>query len=889
METFEIIFWKVYRNLFINKKIFYHLLNDDIEYKNYEQYHFSNRISFINIKSFKWMIDNNKIELLKDKIHTNQEIDFEGSYHIIYTSWEKKIEEYRIIFKSLFDSNSKYKNQNKIDDLIKAVLYMGDAELLEIVLNQNGQFVNNDHLHLAISKFSNRATEIILNVLENQKKEKLNIEKFKIISKDLEKFKLVLNTPSLLNQCDFNHINKYYKQLNYIDPNYIEVYNKLLDMNYYIGDSCLGYLANKFPFNRVEEVLLFFKIYYKFSFQSDIPQEIVTSINEILNDDQEKGKEKKLFKLLVQVSTSKKLYSIYYFKYYEIIEVLPSTIFINLKTNNILKTIDKLIENDDKDEIIKFLHSFFKEIKWSNWNKNYVLANKIIFIIYTVMNTKEWYDKAMSPLYSFIGDKLKIPLEWSCHYQEIMGPCNSVIIIKDGDIINTVSKISRSVHRFNNLAKFYIEKKKKKLIIFQNNQLETYAMLKIDSCYKTCPNKIEPIKWSQILNNPLSSVLSQLKWDEAIIDEEFQNENNENTYDLIYGFLKKYSMQDNQLRFEFHSVLIKHFARQLEKKYKQGTNKIIDNIIISISNTKIREVLQLLVHSIIEFDLYTTKIILNSIDLNEQFLEKINDLWKCGNIGLYSKNNKIKKFFKFKIFKKHKEINTIYHIDHKLATDYIIFWVNRVSNSSMPVFTNILNYLYKRYIQIYGITLYEIKRVKQLIDRSNIILEHSVYHSFYYILAKSHQMIKYIVDTIMTIGFHNDLGGKCLCHRKGTKKPIESFVKDFIDQDVFTIDYLTGPDFNSGDCVELLLLYFNNKAKEILGYNYKEVFLLNYYIIIDRFDLLFNFLGSNAANKFSFESVRNKIKLKVKLNPNNVKYINALKGFENMESSFKFK
>ncbi|KAM9960802.1 hypothetical protein ACTFIW_009954 [Dictyostelium discoideum] len=113
MSDSEILFWKIWRNIYLNNLIFENLTEKPIEFTNILDFHFCNRIKFKYIKSLKWMIKRNQWALLKDKlVNNNQEIIFKNLNFAINLLIERcKDNEYTYTILETFYLNNIEKNE----------------------------------------------------------------------------------------------------------------------------------------------------------------------------------------------------------------------------------------------------------------------------------------------------------------------------------------------------------------------------------------------------------------------------------------------------------------------------------------------------------------------------------------------------------------------------------------------------------------------------------------------------------------------------------------------------------------------------------------------------------------------------------------------------------
>ncbi|EAL72096.1 hypothetical protein DDB_G0269492 [Dictyostelium discoideum AX4] len=115
----EKLFWKIWRNIYLNNLIFENLTEEPIEFTNILDFHFCNRIKFKYIKSLKWMIKRNQWALLKDKlIYNNQQITFKNLNFAINLLLERcKDNEYSYTILETFYLNNIDNNENNFQKL----------------------------------------------------------------------------------------------------------------------------------------------------------------------------------------------------------------------------------------------------------------------------------------------------------------------------------------------------------------------------------------------------------------------------------------------------------------------------------------------------------------------------------------------------------------------------------------------------------------------------------------------------------------------------------------------------------------------------------------------------------------------------------------------------
>ncbi|KAM9957627.1 hypothetical protein ACTFIW_012593 [Dictyostelium discoideum] len=430
MERNEILFWKVYRNVVINKIIHSQLLNTDIEF-DYDKYYVGNRRRFADIHSFKWLIEKGHLDLLKYKLQKNEYL-YELCLEYLLKSISNPLT-YSISMEILeiILNKSEYREIINYSNILKKISFYNNNEVLELIINnfchhyKHINWITIDHLEYSIK---NCSQQIISNLLKfiNKNKIKQGFKNKSIYWSLKNKYDVDgCITNILLNNNDLFNL----KKIDLIIPfqltsGKIDVLTRLMDLDFFNDTSDIvcfcKHITNSSKSKqllKIETILFFFKLYYKCTTSKTIiPNEIKLEIDEILKDINNNHinygcieKEKQLLKLLIKSTKSKIIYSLFYFNYYELIDGMDNNCFKLLKTNGILMKLNKLV---DKNETIEFLTSFLNELPWrKSWFKNLKLADQIKDLIFNKFDCyKEVLDKVGKEKLEFIKSyNLKIP------------------------------------------------------------------------------------------------------------------------------------------------------------------------------------------------------------------------------------------------------------------------------------------------------------------------------------------------------------------------------------------------------------------------------------------------------------------------------------------------
>ncbi|KAN0042609.1 hypothetical protein ACTA71_011417 [Dictyostelium dimigraforme] len=397
MEKNEILFWRVYRNVVINKIIYFQLLNTKIEF-DYDRYYVGNRRRFGDIHSFKWMVENNQFDLLKYKLKRNEYVEEFCLQYLLKSisnpvTYSKSIEIFEIII-----NKSEYRELIPYGNFLKQILIYNNNEILKIILNnyfynyKQINWITIEHLKYSISNCSQPTINNLLkfinkNIIDDNFKNK-SIE-WSLNNKydfDGSITSIILNDNGL-----FNLVKLELKIPFKLTSGKIDVLIKLIELDFFNNTSDIEnfYSLIFIPCKskqllNIETIIFFFKFYYKCTTTTTkIPNEIKKEIDGFIMDYSDVNKiekEKQLLKLLIKTTNSKLIYSLYYFNYYELIDGRNNNCFKLLKTNGIFEKLNKLV---DKYEAIEFLTLFLNEITWRNWMKNIKLAEKISDVVFS--------------------------------------------------------------------------------------------------------------------------------------------------------------------------------------------------------------------------------------------------------------------------------------------------------------------------------------------------------------------------------------------------------------------------------------------------------------------------------------------------------------------------
>ncbi|KAM9971676.1 hypothetical protein ACTFIW_011659 [Dictyostelium discoideum] len=695
----EILFWKVFKNNFLKRQIFYLMLNMDIEFQNHSKYFTENRIKFENVYSFKWMIKNDLLDLLKFKLEKNQYIDIRNSDICNFIKSVKILggpskitNNHLIIFKLLINQYQiLFENQH-----VRLLVRLDNHQFLQILLSESiKKFqITSSHISFSIKKCSTLTLDL------------LN----KYINKDNNNN----NNNYINNNKNNNYINNDRDKIitNYIKTNSIEwclQYNNNDKDKIFVVNNDKAYNLNQCITTTTEKVITMVK---------------ELEINEKISDYE---KIKQFVKSIVKKENSMKLYSFYYFKYYELIEKdddfkgFNDSGFLRLNTVGILNKIDTLIIDFknykiNTNDIFNFIIKFLNEIKWNNWRKNKVLLNRIRILIFEIVNdNKELYEKSITKLKQSLNIQLynlfEFPEEWNSAIISLtIEPMKSndiLLMDKNNYWLNAIDHINNNNNSNNNSNKsiatpFIIELKKK---LWRN-------LIAFDQDEKI--NKINNKNNARINNNNKNNNFKC-----------FQNENNQKE------------------KSKFKSTII-NFSQFLDMSNPFPLE------------TDIKESFKTIFESINEFDITNIESVINSIEIFSPPISKqFSRSWEAF----------IKKFFnnQFELIQDDDQL--------EIVKNYLKFWLtlnpkivkktpSTTATTTTPISTTtptkptrpprpppnyqfIINYLFKILIKFKGISISELIEIKNQIKKKSVLLENSIYHIGFYLNFKSSKYFAY--------------------------------------------------------------------------------------------------------------------------------------------------
>ncbi|KAM9958863.1 hypothetical protein ACTFIW_012453 [Dictyostelium discoideum] len=888
----EILFWKVYRNVYLNNQIFENLSSMNIECSSIIYLNLESRMKFKFIISLEWMVQKNLFELIRYKINKNEFIQItpEGVRELIKASsftrititpegkkMQTKVDNEVAVelFKLLLEKRSEHVlSTNPINN---ALLYKR-YKIIEILVNEpycasvDGenflQFIrrsipipilmklHENYLKLGnkmnFSKmdifylYGNSSCEVLYYLLDTLKIDANKIEIFQASSPKFF-FSSCYPIKVLTKMIDIGYFNNSISKENE-NENSIQYFSMVMD----------SFIKSKHSKNITTDIIeLLFKLFLKINLikntktQNDI--DLIT--NEILlikSQNNNNNNNQQLFKFLVKTTNSRKLYKLYYYNYFELVEeneILKLNNFNKLKTNNILNIIKGFIikgckdsgddEQLDIDNFIKFLESFSNEYKRKKWQLDKVALKFIRNTIFKYVNNNEQYEKIKKSINIKMLDIIRLPLEWNPKLKQFINE-NEILIIDSKETVDWLLKSTRSVV---GLKSIYNQKRRLEMVTFESYQLFQYTINKMESTlskkhigiYKT-PINLKPIIWSQILNNPLSDALTQCNLINDIIDPQFQNKTI-NIIHLIKSLpldFKPQELNSNlQVYFNFNFKLIKNFINQINNNNNNNSFEILSKIKIDFSKQKKYKIIEELYESIIGLDLNYCLVLLNSIDLFDDingkrgYINSFLEYWD--SIPKYQIKSPISNFI-------YLDYNTVPYIDTNIDNfiQFFKFWINNTISTLQAInnsnnltsniakikvtvfFQTIITHLYNRLIQIRGIKFLHLFEIRKLINDINkhinsnhnnndnnnccisnfIVINHNSYHVFYYILLKYPSIIKYfflIYDILKPLGdnnyVHNYDYDKFVLKEPDNSK---DRVRRLLDENIFTYDYIFG-------------------------------------------------------------------------------------------------
>ncbi|KAM9974849.1 hypothetical protein ACTFIW_008318 [Dictyostelium discoideum] len=165
---------------------------------------------------------------------------------------------------------------------------------------------------------------------------------------------------------------------------------------------------------------------------------------------------------------------------------------------------------------------------------------------------------------------------------------------------------------------------------------------------------------------------------------------------------------------------------------------------------------------------------------------------------------------------------------------------SELTYSNKDDYQKLLNYFYSLLVKIKGVQIQDVLKARSLLESDGIEIKHTIYHSTYYIQIRSAKLIKYIQSNPLNIAINNS-----------TKNV-------YINASSFTFDYLLKGSFNSSkngtiyqfdtpfdlilNKLSISLLVNEHLPKENSNENIKLSFQsdLNYFLNIRRIDLFWN-------------------------------------------------
>ncbi|EAL66692.1 hypothetical protein DDB_G0281421 [Dictyostelium discoideum AX4] len=773
----EILFWKVYRNIYLKKQIFKQL-ESEIYFKDYRMCNTKSRIKFKDIKSLKWMIDNCEFELLKRKIENKEFIQISGE---------------------------------GIKSLVNIKDHSISLEILEMLMrNQRDNMETLRPLDFAIKHENMEMVKVLINEPYSMRITLMNIQSAvracspQFLDELIPLSDIDIRTGSIahvywiLNRCDYkkqdflNVIVKYPETIaplgqsslyNMLPPTFIlditsitsvEQLFSLIQVNLFKKKNNLGIkelvslitVYDKFKYSiNISKILIFFALYIENNPIQNI-NEIKSKMFEIFNNTNNNNSEieKQLFKLFILEINSKEIYEIYFYKYFELIEEMDNNKrYKTIKFLNILPKFNEIIKSNDKNEIVNFIIELINQGNLRTPKYNNLFKKIMDTIINYLMDDEYYYKIIINEIKRKNLEKLfSIPFEWSPILKEIMiepidGGLNK-LFINDKETIDWLSstfKLKLINHR--NVKTIYNNKMKKGLVQFSTHQLYTYSILMLNK-YSYGKSLMRSLIYPSIYSHPLITV----------------NGN------------------------------------------KEYLNK--------------SEIMELLFKSIISYNLNETLLYVSLIDLKNDFKQFIS-IW-----NRKSKSNEYRFLFLDQLFSK-TDIGTIKNIKVEIVIDSIKYWINEAksnlqNNDLELLFETIINYLYKKLIQNQNVKINQVIEIRELILKLNIKLEHTEFHVFYYLNIRSPKLIRClllnesVLSSPLCIRFPD--GSKYYCYNHINNKLPTNKVPKILVPTKISFDLLFG---NNGESFINLLEYLY----QFRPHNVDT--LLKFYLDINRFDL----------------------------------------------------
>ncbi|EGC39172.1 hypothetical protein DICPUDRAFT_27447, partial [Dictyostelium purpureum] len=166
--SFEILFWKVFHNRFLFELIFEVLKTMPIEYSIPSKYYVGNRITFKNICSLKWFVENSQMELLGDKLKSDQYIFIDKGSILDFF---KKCNNITIIDQFLKKKENQIKN---ITNLISVLVESNNHEALQIALSNTNMDQNPITIEIIKNSILFSSPQVLKHLLSKYQEHQLN-------------------------------------------------------------------------------------------------------------------------------------------------------------------------------------------------------------------------------------------------------------------------------------------------------------------------------------------------------------------------------------------------------------------------------------------------------------------------------------------------------------------------------------------------------------------------------------------------------------------------------------------------------------------------------------------------------------------------------------------
>ncbi|EAL66693.1 hypothetical protein DDB_G0281423 [Dictyostelium discoideum AX4] len=809
----ENLFWKVYRNVYLNKKIFEQLeIVLDIKFKDYRMYNSKSRIKFKDINSLKWMIDNCEFEILKKKIENEEFIQI----CVFGMKSLAKIKDENLSIQLL-----KMLMNNQRDNLepyiIGVAIEYEKLKMIKVLVNEPYSMeITRFNIDQAVQTCSAQFLDELLLMCDFELRETCKNFKLSLIHQSINNSKnnenndilnIIIKYPEMILPIQ----NRLYTQYStpYIRYNLPSLTSakqlfsifetNLFKNEFKVTKDLITVIIRdqfKYPFN-ISKLLVLFGLYIQNLYFDesqqliDKKQEIKSKMFEIFDNNETSinEKEKQLFKLFILEINSKEIYKIYFYKYSELIDEMDNnSSYKTLSFLNVFQKFDEIIKLNDKNELTNFILKIIDSEIPIKGQKFKNLFKKIIDTIINYLMDDEYnYKIIINEIKRKNLEKLfSIPFEWNPILREIMiepidGGLNK-LFINDKETIDWLSstfKLKSKNHK--NVKTIYNNKMKKGLVQFSTHQLYTYSILMLNK-YSYGKSLMRSLIYPSIYSHPLITV----------------NGN------------------------------------------KEYLNK--------------SEIMELLFKSIISYNLNETLLYVSLIDLKNDFKQFIS-IW-----NRKSKLNEYRFLFLDQLFSK-TDIGTIKNIKVEIVIDSIKYWINEAksnlqNNDLELLFETIINYLYKKLIQNQNVKINQVIEIRELVLILNIKLEHTQFHVFYYLNIKSPKLIKYLLlnesllssllINLVSPSFKFPDGFKYYCSNSAINynqiHPTDS-IPIILDPIKISFDFIVNESFMN--LLEYIDKFWSNN--NTLKVN-KQLY---YYLDINRFDLfLKEFEENKEANVF---------------------------------------